>query len=104
MVALLGSDVPVLDGSTDFLRDETTPVASPAAEHLVELAHQDRDAPLQVLAIGAATNVASAVLLDPSIRERIVVVWTAGYPSFWPYPNASFNMVQDVPAEEDAER
>jgi purine nucleosidase len=25
-------------------------------------------------------------------------VWTSAYPSFWPYPNASSNLVQDLPA------
>ncbi len=98
IVQLLGSDVPVVNGSASFLVDERTPVRSDAAERLVELAHEAREAPLQVLAIGAATNVASALLLDPTIRERIVVVWTAGYPSFWPHRNASFNLAQDVAA------
>jgi inosine-uridine nucleoside N-ribohydrolase len=98
LVALVGSSAPVLDGSATFLPDGSTPVRSPAAEHLIELAHQDREHPLQVLAIGAATNVASALLLDPTIRERLVVVWTSAYPSFWPYANASFNLAQDVPA------
>ena len=98
VVALVGSSAPVLDGSATFLPDGSTPVRSDAAEHLVELAHRDRESPLQVLAIGAATNVASALLLDPTIRERLVVVWTAAYPSFWPYENASFNLAQDVPA------
>ena len=98
VVALVGSSAPVLDGSAAFLPDEATPVRSDAAEHLVELAHQDRESPLQVLAIGAATNVASALLLDPTIRERLVVVWTSAYPSFWPHVNASFNLAQDVAA------
>ena len=38
------------------------------------------------------------MLSDPTIRERISVVWTSGYPSFWPQPNRSYNLVQDVPA------
>ena len=98
VVSLVGSSAPVLDGSAAFLPDESTPVRSDAAEHLVELAHQERESPLQVLAIGAATNVASALLLDPTIREELVVVWTSAYPSFWPYENASFNLNQDVAA------
>jgi purine nucleosidase len=90
--------VPTVAGSREMMRDPETPVRSDSAENLIELAHQDRESPLQVLAIGAATNVASAVLLDPTIRERIVVSWTSAYPSFWPHPNASFNMAQDLHA------
>ena len=98
IAALAQSDVPVLEGAPRYLPDAGTPVSSPAAEHLVELAHQDRERPLHVLGIGCATNLASALLLDPSIAEHVVMVWTASYPSFWPYPNAGYNMVQDLPA------
>jgi hypothetical protein len=95
---LCGSDVPVVQGCAAFLPDEQTPVAGDAVDSLIALAHEDREGPLHVLAIGAATNVASAVLTDPTIRERISVVWTSAYPSFWPQPNRSFNLVQDLPA------
>ena len=98
MAALVGVDVPTVDGARSVMTDPDTPVRSDAVDSLIELAHQDREGPLQVLAIGAATNVASAVLVDPSIRERITVVWTAAYPTFWPHPNASFNMAQDLHA------
>lgn len=93
-----GDRVPVHAGARAFLPDETTPVDSPAAQAIVELAHAERDGPLYVLGIGCATNIASALLLDPSIVSEIVVVWTAAYPSFWPHANASFNMFGDVAA------
>jgi len=95
---LAGIDVPVVAGSPSYLPDAHTPVDSPAARELIELAHQPRDGQLYVTAIGCATNVASALLLDPSIGSRITVVWTSAYPSFWPYENASYNLAQDVPA------
>ena len=98
MTALVGVDVPVVEGSREMMRDPETPVRSDAVDSLVALAHEDREGPLYVLGIGAATNLACAVLVDPSIRERVVVVWTAAYPSFWPHPNASFNMAQDLHA------
>ena len=41
-------------------------------------------APLYVLAIGCVTNVASALLIEPEIARRIVVVWTSGYPTWVP--------------------
>ena len=98
MAELVGVDVPTVDGSREMMRSPEAPVRSEAVDSLIALAHQDREGPLQVLAIGAATNVASAVLVDPTIRERICVSWTSAYPSFWPHPNASFNMAQDLHA------
>ena len=98
LAGVAGVDVPVVVGSDRWLPDASTPVRSEAAEHLVELAHEDRDGPLHVLGLGAATTLASALLLDPSVRERVVVAWTSAFPTSWPRPNASFNLAQDVPA------
>ena len=85
-------------GARRFLPDRTTPVASEAVRNLIALAAQPRPTKLVVIANGAITNVASALLEDPSLAERIVVIWTAAHPSFWPRPNASFNLVQDLDA------
>jgi hypothetical protein len=90
----------VFRGSTHPLPSATEPVASPAARHLVARALSDDPRPLYVAAIGALTNVASALLLEPAIAERIVVLWTAGYPSTVRQPNASFNMDQDMLASQ----
>lgn len=92
----VGDRVPL--GADRYLPDRDTPVASEAADVLIDLARRDRARPLQVLAIGCATNVASALLLAPDIAERIVVSWTSAYPTFWPYPNASYNLAQDLHA------
>jgi inosine-uridine nucleoside N-ribohydrolase len=69
VLELLGeeTDRRVFRGSDRFLTDRNTPVDSPAARHLIRLAHQDRKGPLYVVGLGAATNLASALLLDPSI-------------------------------------
>ncbi|NQT18713.1 MAG: nucleoside hydrolase [Planctomycetes bacterium] len=87
----------VFKGSTGYLPSADEPVDSPAARHLVSLAMADGDGPLYVLAIGAITNVASAILIEPKIIERIVVVWLGGDPLYWPHTN-EFNLAQDVPA------
>ena len=52
--------------------------------------------PLYVVALGCVTNIASALLLAPDIVERIVVVWTSGYPSHAPQVNFSLNLEQDM--------
>ncbi len=88
----------VFRGATAFLPDEKTPVPSPAAQDLIARANAHTpDAPLYVLAIGAITNVASALLMDPGIRDRIVIVWLGGHAPQWP-DTMEFNMLQDVAA------
>jgi len=55
------------------------------------------DGPLYVVAIGAITNVASAILMEPRIMEKIVVVWGGGDPLHWRCA-ADFNLGQDLHA------
>jgi purine nucleosidase len=83
-------------GSTGFLPDWDHPHRSEAALDLVERA-MATDAPLYVVAIGAITNVASAILIEPGIIERIVVVWLGGHARHWPHTR-EFNLGQDIQA------
>ena len=88
----------VFKGSDRFLENESEPVDSPAARHLAELAMQyTPESPLYVIAIGAITNVASAILMQPEIARRIVIVWLGGNAHHWPH-NREFNAYQDVAA------
>ena len=88
----------VFRGSDRYLESYADPVDSAAARHLVELAGTaSPDEPLYALAIGAATNVASALLMAPEIIHNIVLLWTAGYPtSVMDIVQPSFNMEQDI--------
>lgn len=92
----------VYRGADRYLESYDQPVESPAAAHLIETARAASvESPLYVLAIGALTNVASALLLAPEISERIVVVWTAGYPTtVTNITQPSFNMEQDMLASQ----
>ncbi len=88
----------VYRGSTTWMKDEKTPVQSEAAEKLAELAMgYTSQNPLYVVAIGAITNVASAMLLKPEIIDRMVIVWLGGNAHEWP-DNREFNCQQDVAA------
>lgn len=88
----------VYRGSVEWMKDEETPVISDAAEKLAELAMEySPENPLYVVAIGAITNIASALLLEPEIRDRIVIVWLGGNAHDWP-DNKEFNCQQDVAA------
>ncbi|CAN5818279.1 nucleoside hydrolase [soil metagenome] len=88
---------PVFRGSTDYLPDATAPVESAAADDLIARALAPSDDKLYVLAIGAPTNVASALLKEPRIAEHIVVVWLGGHAPHWPNTN-EFNLKQDLHA------
>lgn len=93
-------DVPTFAGVTGWLpalgharRD-----LCPAAADLVErAATASPDEPLYVVALGAPTNVAQALLAAPEIGDRIVVVWLGCHPSTW-HRGDCFNSEQDVAA------
>lgn len=88
----------IFKGSTNYLPDENTPVFSAAANDLASraLAYTPEN-PLYVVAIGAITNVASAVLMNPEIADRIKLVWLGGHAT-WFKDTKEFNMIQDVAA------
>lgn len=99
VLKLLGRDElndKVYKGSKCFMENECTPVYSDAARHLAELAmNYTEEKPLYVIAIAAITNIASALLINPEIAKRIVVVWLGGEAFEWPH-NREFNCYQDV--------
>lgn len=86
----------VYRGSPKYRKDKQTPVASEAAHDLVARVMAG-DESLYVLAIGTITNVASALLLEPAIKDRIVVVWLGGQPLHVPR-TVEFNLIQDIKA------
>lgn len=95
---LAGRDAPAFRGAPGYLADEKTPVDSPAARDLCARAMgYSPEKPLYVAAIGAITNIASALLLQPDIADRIVIVWLGGHSIHWP-DNREFNCQQDVAA------
>lgn len=87
---------PVFKGSTRFMRDPQDVVESATVSDLVERAMNAAET-LYVLAIGAPTNVASALIAEPRIAEKIVVVWLGGHSPQWPNAN-EFNLRQDIHA------
>jgi len=81
-------------GSEGFLKDYNQPLKSDAAKDLVKRAMASEE-PLYVLALGAPTNVASAILMEPKIIEKIVVVWLGGKGLEWNTAR-EFNLQQDM--------
>lgn len=68
---------------------------SEAVEDLIRraMARPDED-PLYVVGIGACTNLASALVHEPKIINKIVAVWLLGNTDAWP-SNREFNLSQD---------
>jgi len=94
----VGTDGFVFRGAERYLESHDTPVASAAVDDMIakSLEH-DTENRLYVVAIGAITNVASALIADPSMKERVVVVWLGGHALYWPHAR-EFNLRQDVAA------
>jgi len=89
---------PVFRGSDRYLPDEHTPVPSEAASDLIRRAViYTPENPLYIVSIGAITNIASALLMNPEMADRIVVIWLGGNALHWP-DNMEFNCKQDVAA------
>ena len=85
-------------GATDYLGPEGEPLESAAVRDLIARGRAAPAAdPLYVVAIGAITNVASALLLEPALVEKIVVVWLGGHALRWP-DTREFNLRQDLAA------
>ena len=89
----------VFRGSPDYLPSLDEPVVSPASDFIIERARANPDEPLYICAMGAVTNIASALLQAPDIIRNVVVIWTSAFPSSAPQCNRpSLNLVQDQAA------
>lgn len=86
----------VYKGSRSFLQQPNQGLRSEAAEDLIRRAmSRSSDDPIYVVAIGAITNIASAILLEPKIIDHIVVIWLGGHALHWPHTK-EFNLMQDI--------
>lgn len=90
----------VFKGSKRYMGSIKTPCENDAVENLIKLAMESPiDDPLYVAAIGAPTNVSSAIIKEPKIIERIKVVWLGGHGRLWPNQR-EFNCQQDIVASQ----
>lgn len=97
----ISSEGKVFRGSTTYIEDNGgRPVESEAARNLVSRAMARPEGKrLYVLAIGAITNVASALMMEPAIADKITVVWLGGQPPYF-RNGAEFNLAQDMLASQ----
>jgi inosine-uridine nucleoside N-ribohydrolase len=87
--------VPLFGGSASYLPPDGGHVESPACDELIRLAMAvPQGRRLYVAAIAALTNVASALLKAPQIKDRIAVYWLGGNARDFADQN-EFNLRQD---------
>lgn len=87
---------PVLHGSHP-MRYQFEPSESEGVDFIIDRAMAGTpENPLWIVGLGAATNVASAYLKEPSIIDRIVVFWH--FRTRWPEKCWNFNVFGDVRA------
>ncbi|GAA4784202.1 nucleoside hydrolase [Microbacterium gilvum] len=98
-------DIPVLAGAQNAIPDRGTPHDTAAARAIIaEAMRDDTDLPLVFCAGAGLTELASALLLEPRIAERMTLVWIGGVEHDGlavPPPDASpveYNLAIDVAA------
>jgi purine nucleosidase len=88
---------PLYEGASFPLEDRKTPRTNSGVDFIIDASRGfSSENRLTVLTIGAATDVASAILKDPSIVNRIRVV-EMGFQE-WPAGGDEFNVANDVKA------
>jgi purine nucleosidase len=83
VIDLMGIEArfPIVRGADGPIPDARSGVRSAATDLIRRAALRDRTRPLYILAVGALTNVASALMLHPEIRPLVRVIWLGGFPA-----------------------
>lgn len=89
-------EVPVYKGAAKALADAASPERSEGAEAIVREALKDDPSPLYVVFLGPLTDMASAYLMDPSIEDKVTVVWIGG--ENYPAGGWEYNLANDLHA------
>ena len=89
------SAIPVYRGATRFMTSKTDVVESEAVDTIIKLVRESEET-VYIVAIGAITNVSSALVKAPDIADKAVLIWLGGHAQHWK-DNKEFNLYQDVP-------
>ena len=104
LLRLLGrtGDVRVANGAAGRLENESTLIDSDGSQLIIAESKLAGDGdPLFVAFLGPLTDMASAILLDPEIVQRnVIVIWIGGpgYGVDPSYPGIEFNLRNDIAA------
>lgn len=86
-------------GSSAYLKNETIPVESDAATFIADMVNDySPEHPLYIVAIGAVSNIASAILKNQKVKENAVVIWLGGNATHLPCGADEYNMRNDLTA------
>jgi purine nucleosidase len=104
-VLKMSNKFPLIAGSNTAMLNDTTPVKSKAVDLIIkEASRTDTSLPLYVICGAGLTEIASAVLTDPKIADKLTLVWIGG-PEYTdlalPPPNYSspeYNLNIDIAA------
>lgn len=88
------ANIPYYKGSEQFLSDKKVPVESEAADNIINTVMNSNER-IYIVAIGAITNVASAIIKCPEIINKAVVIWLGGH-AYTYRDTREFNLYQDV--------
>lgn len=94
-------DVRVENGAESAIPDDSTPIESPGARLIIDEAKKTDEGPLQIAFLGPLTDMASAILLDPSIVETdTTIIWIGGpgYGDLQSFSWPEFNLNNDIAA------
>ena len=90
------ASIPVYRGSAAFMTNRQEIIPSPAATNIIETVKASEE-PVIIIAIGAITNVASALLQCPELAHHCAVIWLGGHAHHYPHAR-EFNLREDIPA------
>lgn len=75
----LGNNIPVIRGANTAMLNDSTPVKDEAVNFIIkEAMRTDTKLPLYVLCGAGLTEIASAVLTNPEITNKLTLIWIGG--------------------------
>lgn len=97
LIAMGRQDIPVIEGAHAFMTSTSDIVDSEAVQCIIQEAEKhDR---LFLLAIGAATNIASFILQRPDLKSKVTILWLGGHTPDYP-DQTEYNLMGDVYASQ----
>ncbi|MDQ0223196.1 nucleoside hydrolase [Streptococcus moroccensis] len=90
------SDVPVFMGADTALEVKSDPIVSEGVQFIIDEAMKDDPRPLYIGMQGCLTDLASAILIEPRICQRMTAIWIGG--GAYPEGGQEFNLMQDIKA------
>lgn len=81
------------------MRYEFEPSNAEGIDFILEKARESTaDNPLWIVGLGCPTDLASAYLKEPSIKDKVVMFWHARTENTWPYRAHNYNVKGDIHA------